>query len=181
MALQQHPLMAAMASAQTRSQRKRLWEEYAKDEDNFAGLTACAMALFLQRMRRLLLMASFCASEVTPLGLGMSRGRARSNMRHRRRKPRASGLEDDEEKAEARSAKARQTLANIKSKASSKKDGAQVADVDLDVDFEGEIAENVTSRIGAGAFGQVYRVQSCKAWSPPSLNEPHNLQHRLMQ
>ena len=164
MALQQHPLVAAMACAQTGSQRKRLWEEYAKDENNFASLTACAMALFLQRMRRLLLMASFCANEVTPLGLGMSKGRARANMRLRRRTTRASGPEDEEERA----ARARQTLANIRSKASSKNNGTKV-EVDLDIDFEAEIAENITSRIGAGAFGQVYRVQPCVAWSPASL------------
>jgi hypothetical protein len=162
-ALPQHPLVTAMANAASPGERRRLWEEYASDQGNFANLTACAVAVSLQRMRRLLLMVSFCANEVTPLGLGMSRGRARKNTRRRNRRGSAAG--DGEQGQASRSARARQTLQNIRSRASSRREGNPIQ-VDLDVDFEGEVAKNINSRIGAGAFGQVYRVSLPSAYPP---------------
>lgn len=143
-AMHQHPLHNAMVKVSIR-ERRRLWETNGRDGSSFGALAACMLALYLQLARRLLLMLSFVTTEVTPLGLGLCTGRARTVRRSI--------------KSLDRSIKARETLAKLKSRLPSLQ-AAETTDADLDVDFEAEIRDAITDHIGAGAFGQVYKVGS---------------------
>lgn len=117
------------------------------------SLLACVVALYLQRSRRVLTVLALAeAHEAVPLGLGSTSGRIKP--RRRRRLARA-GLAEYAKK--------------LSRKKSERTPGPDLSEVDLEVNFKEDVEPYLKEKLGAGAFGVVFKVPCLQSRTSTSL------------
>uniref|UniRef100_A0A061R0Y7 Serine threonine-protein kinase edr1-like isoform x1 n=1 Tax=Tetraselmis sp. GSL018 TaxID=582737 RepID=A0A061R0Y7_9CHLO len=141
-----NPLIYALSNISDQSELVSMAAR--SDPATFSCLAACAIAIFIMRARRMLMMLSLAGMHAgTPAhSMGVVFGRGPNLGRKRDKRVKDPSLN--------RALKAADRLEDFRSQAQISMRDAGV--VDLDVNFDEEIKDFIKGRIGAGAFGQVF-------------------------